>query len=107
MGIKSNIIEFMEEKLYKPMLKEELAIQFGIKDTEIKEFYKILDEMEREGIIIQTKNGRYGLVSKLNLIVGRLEGNQKDLPSLYLMIKKGKIYLYQLKQLMVQCMEIR
>lgn len=77
MGIKSNIIEFMEEKLYKPMLKEELAIQFGIKDTEIKEFYKILDEMEREGIIIQTKNGRYGLVSKLNLIVGRLEGNQK------------------------------
>jgi len=77
MGIKSNIIDFMEEKLYKPMLKEELAIQFGIEGPEIREFYRILEEMENEGIIIQTKNGRYALVSKLNLIVGKLEGNQK------------------------------
>jgi len=77
MGIKSNIIDFMEEKLYKPMLKEELAIQFGITGKDIIEFYKVLDEMEREGIIIQTKNGRYGLVSKMNLVVGKLEGNEK------------------------------
>jgi len=77
MGIKSNIIDFMEEKLYKPMLREELAIQFGITGKDIKEFYKVLDEMEKEGIIIQTKSGRYGLVSKMNLIVGKLEGNEK------------------------------
>lgn len=77
MGIKSNIIDFMEEKLYKPMLKEELAVQFGITGKEIKEFYKVLDEMEKEGIIFQTKSGRYGLVSKMNLVVGKLEGNEK------------------------------
>lgn len=77
MGIKANIIDFMEEKLYKPMLKEELAAQFGIKGKEIKEFYKVLDEMEKEGVIIQTKTGRYGLVSKMNLVVGKLEGNEK------------------------------
>lgn len=77
MGIKSNIIDFMEEKLYKPMLKEELAVQFGIEGKEIKEFYKVLQDMEKEGIIIQTKNGRYGLVSRMNLIVGKLEGNVK------------------------------
>lgn len=77
MGIKSNIIDFMEEKLYKPMLKEELAVQFGITGKDIKEFYKVLDEMEKEGIIIQTKSGRYGLVSKMNLVVGKLEGNAK------------------------------
>lgn len=77
MGIKSNIVDFMKEKLYKPMLKEELAVQFGIKGPETKEFYKILEEMENEGIIIQTKNGRYGLVSKFRMYVGKLEGNQK------------------------------
>lgn len=77
MGIKSNIVDFMEEKLYKPMLKEELATQFGIEGKETKEFYKVLNEMEKEGIIIQTQSGRYGLVSKMSLVVGKLEGNAK------------------------------
>ena len=72
MGIKSNIIEFMEEKLYKPMLKEELAIQFGIKEKDIGCFYKVLEEMEKEGIIIKTKNDSYGLIHKMNLIVGKI-----------------------------------
>ncbi|GFN36282.1 ribonuclease R [Tepidimicrobium xylanilyticum] len=77
MGIKQNIIDFMDEKLYKPMLKEELAIQFGIDMREMDSFYKVLDEMEKEGIIIKTRNDRYGLVHKMNLIVGRIEGNEK------------------------------
>ncbi|MBZ2174166.1 ribonuclease R [Schnuerera sp. xch1] len=77
MRIKTNIIDFMEEKLYKPMLKEELAVQFGIEERETKEFYKILNEMEREGSIIKIRNERYGLVSKMNLVVGKLQGNER------------------------------
>ena len=77
MGIKANIIEFMEEKLYKPMLKEELAIQFGIKEKDMNAFYKVLEEMEKEGIIIKTRNDRYGLIHRMNLIVGKIEGNEK------------------------------
>lgn len=77
MGIKHNIIDFMEEKLYKPMLKEELAIKFGLEGKEIKAFYKILEELEKEGIVIKTRNDRYGLIHRMNLIVGRLEGNEK------------------------------
>ncbi|MCF6466654.1 ribonuclease R [Clostridium sp. Cult2] len=77
MGIKRNIINFMEEKLYKPMLKEELAIKFGLEGKEIKAFYKVLEEMEKEGVIIKTRNDRYGLIQRMNLVVGKLEGNEK------------------------------
>lgn len=77
MGIRKNIINFMEDKVYKPMLKEELAIQFGLEGKEMKAFYKVLEDMEKEGTIIKTRNERYGIVDKMNLIVGKLEGNEK------------------------------
>ena len=67
----------MEEKLYKPMLKEELAIKFGVEGKEVKAFYKVLEEMEKERVIIKTRNDRYGLVNRMNLVVGKLEGNEK------------------------------
>ena len=33
--------------------------------------------MEKEGIIIKLRNERYGLIDKMNLIAGKLEGNEK------------------------------
>ena len=77
MSLRENIIDFMEEKVYKPMSKEELACEFGLKGKEIKVFYKVLGDMEKEGIIIKTRNELYGLVEKMNLVVGRIEGNEK------------------------------
>lgn len=77
MSLRENIVEFMEKKIYKPMLKEELAIQFGLEGKEIGVFYKVLEDMEREGIIIKTRNERYGLIEKMNLIVGKIEGNER------------------------------
>lgn len=77
MRIKTRVIDFMEEKIYKPMLKEELANQFEIEGKGVKEFYKVLKEMEKEGLILETQNGRYGLVSKMNLVLGKLDGNER------------------------------
>lgn len=67
----------MEEKLYKPMTKEELADIFEIEKDGIQEFYHVIETMEKEGTIIKTRNDRYGLPNKMNLIVGILEGNEK------------------------------
>lgn len=77
MNIRSTIIDFMEEKIYKPMLKEELAVQFDIDLKDLEDFYKVIEGMEKEGIIIKTRNERYGLADKMNLLVGVLEGNEK------------------------------
>lgn len=67
----------MKEKAYKPMPKEELASIFDIDRLEIEEFHKILDDMEKEGLIIRTKRNRYGLPEKMDLVTGRLQGNER------------------------------
>ena len=77
MGIRRNIIKFMEEKSYKPMLKEEIGIRFGLEGKELNALYNALDDMEKEGVIIRNRNERYGLIDKMNLAVGELEGNEK------------------------------
>ena len=77
MNIRENIVQFMEEKLYKPMLQEELAEVFEINKGEVNDFYKVLNSMEKEGIIIKTRNDRYGLPEKMSLVVGILQGHEK------------------------------
>lgn len=77
MSIREKIIEFMEEKKYKPMLKEEIAIQFDIERQDLKSFYKILSDLEKEGRIIRTKNEKYGLIDNDYLVAGTLEGNER------------------------------
>lgn len=77
MRIKNNIVDFMEEKLYKPMTREELAKSFEIDRDDVKDFYNVIEIMEKEGTIIRTRNERYGLPDKMNLIIGKLEGNEK------------------------------
>ncbi|SHH94139.1 ribonuclease R [Sporanaerobacter acetigenes] len=77
MSVRENIVLFMEEKLYKPMTREELAKSFEIDDKDMKDFFKILDSMEKEGAIIKTRNELYGLPEKMNLVVGVLEGNER------------------------------
>lgn len=77
MGIRRNLIKFMEEQSYRPMLKEELAKEFELEGKERDTFFKTLEDMEKEGIIIKTRNDLYGLIDKMGLIVGRLDGNEK------------------------------
>ena len=77
MSIRTTVIEMMEEKKYKPMLKEELAVQFDIERKDLESFYKILEGLEKEGIIIKAKNDRYGLIDNDYLIAGTLDGNEK------------------------------
>lgn len=77
MNTKEKIIEFMEKQAYKPMLREELARAFEIDSVDYRDFYKLLDEMEKEGLIIKTHKERYGIPEKMNLVVGRLQCNQR------------------------------
>ncbi|WP_352418959.1 ribonuclease R [Proteiniborus sp.] len=77
MNTKEKIVEFMEKQAYKPMLREELARAFEIEVVEYKDFFKLLDEMENEGLIIKTHKDRYGIPEKMNLVVGRLQCHQR------------------------------
>ncbi|MEY8415839.1 ribonuclease R [Tissierella praeacuta] len=77
MSIRELIIEFMEEKSYKPMLKEELAVQFNLERKDLENFYKILEGLEKEGVVIKAKNHKYGLIDNDYLVAGILEGHER------------------------------
>ena len=77
MKIRERIIKFMEEKTYKPMLKEELAVKFDIERENLKKFYEVLEGLEKEGLIIKAKNNRFGLIDNDYLVTGRLDGHEK------------------------------
>ena len=77
MSTKDNLVDFMKEKAYKPMSREELSKIFSLSKKEESDFFKLLSEMEKEGLIIKTANDRYGIPEKMNLVVGTLQGHQK------------------------------
>lgn len=75
--LKENILSYMRQEAYKPMKIEELADLFEIKKKEMGSFYAVIDDLEMDGQIIKTRNSKYGLPDKMNLIVGRLQGHAK------------------------------
>lgn len=77
MTIKERIVDFMRESAYNPMLEEELMQALELDKSDRKLFSQILEEMEKEGLIIKTRKKRYGVPERMGLIVGRLQGNPK------------------------------
>lgn len=77
MSIREKIMEFINSKDYKPMIKEEILVRFGIDYGSRKEFYKILDSLEKEGLLIKTINERYAPINNEYLVVGVLEGHER------------------------------
>lgn len=77
MNIRDVIVEFMESKEYRPMLREELLIYFNIEKNESKDFFKVLEGLEKDGILVRNQNNRYGLLNSDYLVVGKLEGHEK------------------------------
>jgi len=72
------LLEFMREKAYKPMTREELAGHFGVEgEEETLAFARMLDDLEREGRIVRTRTGRYGVPERMNLVRGRLQVHPK------------------------------
>lgn len=78
MGIKERILEYLEQETYIPMLKEELKDIFQLKTkSETKAFYKILQDMEKEGSIFKDNNEKYDLFKNSGFIVGELQGHER------------------------------
>ena len=72
------LLEFMREKAYKPMTREELESHFGIEgDEEAQAFARLLDGLEQEGKIVKTRTRRYGVPERMNLLRGRLQVHPK------------------------------
>ncbi|MCM3631384.1 ribonuclease R [Paenibacillus glycanilyticus] len=72
------LLDFMRETAYKPMTYQELEQHYGISDAaEFKEFLKLLNQLEDEGKVIRTRNERYGVPERMNLLRGKIQAHAK------------------------------
>lgn len=74
----SQLLEFMKEVAYKPMTYSELEQHFNITDAaDFKSFLKMLVALEEQGKIYRTRNERYGVPERMNLLRGTVQAHAK------------------------------
>ena len=73
--IKEKILELIKNS--KPRTRDDLARLFKIKNKEKKEFNRILEELEKEGLIFMDHRKKYRLVDNDKFFFGKLQTNAK------------------------------
>lgn len=76
MNLQEKILELMKKMEYKPMSEAELLYSLGLEMKEADVFLETLMYMEKEGLVVKNRRGKYGLPERMNLVVGRLEGHR-------------------------------
>ncbi|MDF2924782.1 MAG: ribonuclease [Paenibacillaceae bacterium] len=72
------LLNFMRETAYKPMTYQELEKHFQLENaSEFKEMLKLLNRLEDAGEIYRTRNERYGVPERMNLLKGRMQVHAK------------------------------
>lgn len=74
---KERIIAFIKDDAYKPLRFDELTAVLDVPKSDIELFRTVMEELEAEGCVYKTHKDRYGLPERMNLVVGRLQGNER------------------------------
>lgn len=69
---KQNMLRLMTEEDH-PLLVKEIFLDLGVGREEKEEAKGLLKELVHEGKIVRIRGNRYGLPSKMNLVIGRLK----------------------------------
>lgn len=77
MSARDSLLDFMRNKVYRPMTEKELMNEFDVASDQKDIMSKMLKNLLKEGIVYKNSNGRYGLPEKMDLLVGRIQGHQK------------------------------
>ncbi|QFF99938.1 ribonuclease R [Psychrobacillus glaciei] len=77
-NMKETLLELMRSEEYKPLMMKEIENHFGLTHSEeFKELVKTLVQMEEKGLVVRSRSNRYGIPSRMNLIVGKFIGHAK------------------------------
>ncbi|HHV60341.1 MAG TPA: ribonuclease R [Clostridiaceae bacterium] len=74
---RKKILMFMREESYKPLMFDELKQVLVVPDEDVEAFKSLLDELEAEGLVFKTKKKRYDIPDRMNLVTGRVQGNER------------------------------
>ena len=72
---KREILKGMEKSSKGPLTLKGLLRLLSVPKGERETFKRLVKEMVKEGTLVRIRGNRYGLPSKMNLLVGRLEGH--------------------------------
>jgi ribonuclease R len=70
---KRQLLEHMRSFAHRPLAIRELARQLAVPPLEYRSFRRLIRKMVQAGEIVRIKGHKYGLPTKLNLVVGRLQ----------------------------------
>ena len=77
-NMKEKLLDLMNTDEYKPLTIKELENHFGLVDAEdFKGLVKTLVQMEESGSVVRSRSDRFGIPSRMNLIVGKFIGHAK------------------------------
>lgn len=93
MNLREMIVAFMREQAYKPMNILELSRIFDIRRSEAKNFKKLLNDMEQEGLIVKNRTKHYGIPERMGLVVGKLQGNAKGFGFVICELERPDIFI--------------
>lgn len=74
---REEIIRFMKESAYKPLVVDELLEALEVSPAETHGVLELLKKMIGDGDLVMTRKNRYALPSHLGLISGTIQGNAK------------------------------
>lgn len=77
MSARDSLLDFMRNKVYRPLTEKELMKEFSVAQDQRSFMIKLLKDLVKEGVIYRNSSGRYGLPKKMDLMLGRIDGNQK------------------------------
>lgn len=72
---KKEVLKFVRDRAGHPLLLKEMMRPLGVPKERRKGLKSILEEMVHDGELVKIRGGRYGIPSKMNLKVGRLQGH--------------------------------
>lgn len=69
---KDQILELLSRREDRPLRFDEVKSSLRVAATAERTLRRLLEELQREGRIVKTREGRFGLASKMSLATGRL-----------------------------------
>lgn len=90
---RDQLLAMMREKVYKPLTETELVQELGLSSEEAEQLGELISNLEQAGVIIRTRYGRLGLPEKMNLVVGRLQGNERGFAFLIAPERPQDVYI--------------
>lgn len=90
---REKLLAMMHERVYKPLTEEELIAELELSGDSAEQLHELIANLEQAGVIIRTRYGRLGLPEKMNLVVGRLQGNERGYAFLIAQERPQDVYI--------------